>query len=364
MAKTRHAVIGAGGIAGAHLKAIRKLEDRADLVAIADVSDESLKRRAGEFGPCATYADHRELLAQEKPDIVHICTPPGMHADMCVESMEAGAWVLCEKPIVGSLAEFDRVRAAEGDGGPYASSVFQWRFGCAVQRLKQQIQEGILGRRLLGQCETTWYRGPKYYDVPWRGKWDTELGGPTVGHGIHAMDTFLWLMGDWQEVQCIMANLDRDVETEDVAVAAVRFSSGALGYVVNSVLSPHEISRVRISFQKATVTSPPEGLYSPGKEPWTYRVLGGTDLEGKEAELAGEGDPESASHHYQIRALIEDFHARRRPLVSGPEARRAIDFITALYKSAITGQAVRGTIDENDPFYQAFHGGKPHGIPK
>src|SRR6185503_6125950 len=106
-----------------------------------------------------------------------------------------------EKPMVGSLADLDRVEAAEKETGRSACSVVQWRFGSAALHYKKLIDAGTFGRSLTGACLTTWYRNDAYYEVPWRGKWKTELGGCTVGHGIHAMDLFLSFLGDWDEVQ-------------------------------------------------------------------------------------------------------------------------------------------------------------------
>jgi predicted dehydrogenase len=112
-----------------------------------------------------------------QPDLVHIVTPPGTHLDLAVKSLEAGAWVYCEKPLVTSLAQFDRIEDAEARTGRYVSTVFQWRFGSAARHLKRLIQAGEMGRPLVGVCQTLWYRGLAYYQLPWRGQWATETGG-------------------------------------------------------------------------------------------------------------------------------------------------------------------------------------------
>ncbi len=103
-----------------------------------------------------------------------------------------------------------------------------------------------MGRPLVAHCQTTWYRNAEYYAVPWRGRWESEGGGPAMGHGIHQMDLLLDLMGPWSEVRAMAGRLVHDVETEDVSTALVRFESGALATIVNSVLSPDEVSRIRI----------------------------------------------------------------------------------------------------------------------
>ncbi len=229
-----------------------------------------------------------------------------------------------------------------------------------------------MGKPLVGICQTTWYRAHSYYEVPWRGKWETELGGPTMGHGIHAMDFFLWLLGDWREVRAMMATLDRHIEVEDVSMAIVRFENGALGSIVNSVLSPRQESYLRFDFQKATAEV--TGLYGYSNNDWRYTSAdippSDNPLEYGTADLTV--SPEmlaqwqtiptdmATSHESQIAALLDSMERNERPLVSGAEARRTIEFITCLYKAAVTGQSVqRGSIKPDDPFYQRIYGTAP-----
>src|SRR5205823_3514473 len=155
------------------------------------------------------------------PEIVHICTPPGTHTPLVLQCLNAGAWVFCEKPLCASLAELDRIEQAEQRTGRYVASVFQNRYGAGATHLKGLIERGELGRPLVAICHTTWYRPPSYYDVPWRGKWETELGGTTMGHGIHEIDLTLTLLGRWREVRATMGTLDRQIEVEDVSMAIV-----------------------------------------------------------------------------------------------------------------------------------------------
>lgn len=354
--QVRVAIIGTGNIANAHMAGLAQQGERVRVVGAMDVDRERAEAFCAKHGISHAYTDVDQLLAEAQPQLVHICTPPGMHADLSIRSLEAGAWVLCEKPLCASLAELDAIAAAEERTGRYCSSVFQWRFGSGGQHVKGLIDAGELGRPLVGLCNTTWYRDAAYYAVPWRGKWSTELGGPTMGHGIHAMDFFLWLMGDWQEVRAMLGTLDRAIEVEDVSMALVRFESGAMGSIVNSVLSPRQESYVRLDFQQATVEL--THLYRYGNQDWRYSVPDGT------------GDPAAldrwrtiptdvpSSHGSQVAALLESMARGERPLVSGHEARRTIEFITCLYKAAFTGAPVRrGSIAPDDPFYRSLHGG-------
>jgi predicted dehydrogenase len=301
------------------------------------------------------YADMRTMLDEQEPNLVLVCTPPGTHFELCIQALRSGAHVLCEKPLVASLDEVDRLQAVERETGLTCSVVFQWRFGSTAQHLKRLIDRGEMGRPLVGICNTTWYRTHAYYEVPWRGKWDTELGGVSMGHGIHAMDMFLWLMGDWEEVSAIIATLDRDIEVEDVSMAHVRFTSGALGSIVNSVLSPREVSYVRFDFQRATVEL--EHLYSHTNEHWRFSIPKGSD-EGDDLERWRTiEDNAPANHTTQVAHLLDALERGEAPLTSGEQARATIEFLTSLYKSALTRQPVqRGSIGSDDPFYYHVYG--------
>src|SRR5262249_35459830 len=133
---------------------------------------------------------------------------------------------------------------------------------------------GELGRLLVGTCQTLWYRDDAYYEVPWRGKWATENGGPTMGHGIHLMDLFLYLVGEWTEISAMMGTLDRKIEVEALSMALVRFENGSLGTITNSVLSPRQESHLRLDFQRATVEV--TALYRYDNSNWRYSIPEGS----------------------------------------------------------------------------------------
>jgi predicted dehydrogenase len=341
----RVAIVGTGGIARQHANAIRGQAGRARLVAAADVDADQLRAFRVEHDAGAAYTDVGEMLERERPDLVCVATPPALHADLSVRCLEAGAWVLCEKPLCASLAELDRIAAAERASGRHCASVFQWRFGSAGQHLKGLIERGELGRPLVGLCQTTWYRDQSYYDKPWRGRWESEVGGATMGHGIHAMDLFLWLLGEWSEVSAMTGTLDRDIEIEDASVAAVRFAGGALGSVVNSVLSPHEETYVRLDLQGASVEV--RALYHYTNAHWTFTPAPGANGPGWRVPA-----DESSSHTAQLGALLDSMDRDAPPPAGTADVRLTFEFLSSLYKSAAEGRAVRrGEIGPDDPFY-------------
>ncbi|GAA0896450.1 MULTISPECIES: Gfo/Idh/MocA family protein [Streptomyces violaceusniger group] len=370
-ARIRAAVVGTGGIvSGSHLPALRDHADRVDLVAAVDVAADRLdafRAAAAEGGTfdVTGYSDVAAMLEAEHPDLVLIGTPPSLHREQTVAALEAGAWVLCEKPLCLTLAEYDEIAGAEKEaGGPYASVVFQHRYGSGAVHARELLAEGALGQPLVAHCQTTWHRDTAYYAVPWRGRWETEGGGPSMGHGIHQMDLLLHLLGDWTEIRGMAGRLVHAVESEDVSTALVRFESGAMATVVNSVLSPDEVSRIRIDCADATVEL--THLYGHRNDDWVYTPAPHVrDEPDRQRRWRTPAADLPSSHGAQLTGLLDAMRDGVRPPGSGQDARRTLEFIAALYKAAFTGRPVRaGEIVPGDPYYDAMHGDHPAWAPK
>ncbi|NLU71289.1 Gfo/Idh/MocA family oxidoreductase [Streptomyces sp. HNM0575] len=397
----RAAVVGTGGIvSGSHLQALRAHARRVRLVGAADVDERRLAAFLDLAGDGVTgYPGITEMLVAERPDLVLIGTPPSLHAEQIRAALRAGAWVLCEKPLCLSLAEFDAVAAEEdgGDGngagtvgtgtgtgtgirtgnggaggadaagaagGPYASVVFQHRYGSGAAHARGLLRSGRLGEPLVAHCQTTWYRDADYYSVPWRGRWATEGGGPTMGHGIHQMDLLLHLLGDWSEIRAMAGRLVHDVESEDVSAALVRFENGAVATVVNSVLSPDEVSRIRVDCADATVEL--THLYGYGNDDWAYTAAPHVrEQQERTTHWRTPAADVPSSHAAQLGGFLDAMEKGERPPGSGQDARRTLEFLAALYKSAFTAAPVhQGEITPEDPFYLAMHGDHPDWAPK
>ncbi len=358
--RIKAAIIGAGGIAQAHVRGFQEHGDQCELVGVADTDRGAAERLGAQYGISGVYAGVDALLESTRPDLVAICTPPAVHTELSIRCMDAGAWVLCEKPLCASLEELDRIVEGEERTGCRTASVFQWRFGSAAQHLKHMFEVGSLGSLYTGVCNTTWFRDQAYYDVPWRGTWKSELGGVTMGHGIHLTDLFLWLAGDWLEVKAMAGTLARNIEVEDVSSALVKFRNGALGTVLTTVLAPRQESYLRLDFEEATVET--RGLYSVSNENWSFdrgerRPADPPDALTEQWSALSTDVP--GGHAAQIGHMLADMREGRRPSTSGDGVRRTLEFISALYKSAFTGETVRtGSIGPGDPYYAKIHGGQ------
>lgn len=350
----RAAIIGTGGIANAHADALRALSDRVELVAVADIDESRARAFADAHSATSVYTDAEQLLASERLDLVHICTPPQTHVPLALAAARVGVVSLVEKPVALSLDELDRLVEAEEATGVPILTVFQHRFGRAAVRLRGLVESGALGRPQVATCETQWYRPDDYFDVPWRGRWEVEGGGPTMGHGIHQFDLLLATLGPWRRLSAFAARQSRPTDTEDVSLALVEFQSGALATVVNSVVSPHETSRLRFDFEHATVEV--EHLYGYTDDDWTF-----TPAPGHEhlAEVWSENsDGAISSHQMQIASILDALGSGEHPGVDIYESRRTLEFAAATYASAFGGRIVEaGEIGRGHPFARSMDGG-------
>ncbi|WP_136518033.1 Gfo/Idh/MocA family protein [Cellulomonas telluris] len=352
-------VIGGGSIAHAHVHAVNAHGDRARVAAVVDVDADRARAFADEMGVPHATTDLAAALAGldgVRPSLAHICTPPGTHVPLATQCLEAGVPVLVEKPPALSLAELDELLAVSERTGVDVAVVFQHRFGHAGLRVAGALGEGRpLGRPLVAVCDTLWFRGDSYWDAPWRGSWEVEGGGPTMGHGIHQMDLLLALLGPWEEVTAMAARRARPTKTEDVSAAVVRFADGTVATVMNSLLSPRETSFIRIDAEAATVEV--EHLYGYTDQNWRLTAAPGREdaaawwVEGLDAEAPGSG------HGVQVGAILDALDASTTLPVSLREARDTLDLVAAIYASAFTGRPVRrGEITEGNPSYTSMAG--------
>ncbi len=354
--KTYRAVLaGTGSIGDAHVRAVEATRGRVKLVAAMDIDAPRVADFVARSKIPEAFTDYAEMLRATQPDLVLIATPPREHTWMSIAAMEAGAWVLCEKPFCGSLAELDTIEAAEARTGRFTACVFQMRFASSTTHLRELADSGLLGKPLVAVCNTLWFRDAAYYAVPWRSTWASALGGSTMCLGIHAMDHLLHLLGDWSEVRAIAATVDRAIEVEDLSMAIVTFANGARASIVNSALSPRQETYIRLDYQKATVEL--THLYSYTRDNWKMTLAPGAHDEGLLQAWQSAPADIGSTHGAQLNALVANLDAGTRPLTSGPEARRTLELLTAIYKSARTGEIVRaGAIRPGDPFYADVNG--------
>ena len=345
------AIVGTGAVAHLHARAVLA-DHRVDLVAVCDVRAERRDAFADTYDVVRQYANITDLLAHERLDVAILCTPPDLHLEQSLAAFAAGVHVVCEKPPALSLAELDQMQGAADAAGLALAIVFQQRTGSAAAHVKHLLDSGALGRPLLAQCQTLWLRQDDYYAADWRGTWDGEGGGTTLGHGIHQMDLLAYLMGDWAEVDARVWRLARDIEMEDVSTATIQFANGVVATAVSSVLSPRETSYVRIDTDLATVEV--EHLYGHAGHNWHLTPARGVSAE-QSASWALPTQDEPSGHGPLVRAVIDSLSTGVPLPDLVTHARRPLELVTAIYASATRGVPItHASLDADDRFRSAL----------
>ena len=215
--------------------------------------------------------DLDEVLAADDVDVVDLCTPPALHREQIERCLRAGKDVICEKPLVGSVREVDELATIAEETGRTVMPILQYRFGRGLQKLRAVIDAGLAGRAYVANVDVAWRRGADYFAVPWRGRWDTELGGSLLSHAVHALDMALFILGPPVGVWARTATLVNEVEVEDSAAVTLRFAEGALATMSVTLGSVAEISRHRFTFAHLSAESG-TAPYTNGEDPWTVTV--------------------------------------------------------------------------------------------
>ena len=236
MNNVKFAILGCGTIGDVHARAIMELKD-AELVALCDVNADKAREYAEKYG-VKFYTDYNEMLDDTGIDAVAICTPSGMHADQAISALRKGKHVLVEKPMALTSADAKRVCDEAKKSDKKLSVIFQMRYTEDIQYLKKVIEDERLGRLVFCDLYMKYWRSPEYFEASaWRGTFSMDGGGALMNQGIHGIDIMHYLCGAPKLIGAKVKTLVHKIETEDTAVAAVEFSSGALGVIQASTSS-------------------------------------------------------------------------------------------------------------------------------
>ena len=340
----RRVVIVGAGIGAAHLAGYRALPERFEVAAICDLDR---ARAEGMAGGVPVIADMAEALADPSVDIIDVCLPPHLHLAACEAALGAGKHVVCEKPLVASVAEADRLERMAEAAGRRVFPVFQYRYGTGAAQMHALIEAGLAGRAFVATLETHWNRQPAYYDIPWRGTWAGERGGALLGHAIHIHDLLSAFLGPVAEVRALTATRVNEIEVEDCAALALRMASGAL--VTSSVTlgSADEISRLRLVFEGLTAQSD-LAPYAPCAAPWRFTARAPRTQGEIDAVLAQVGEA-PAGFAGLLAAVADALDGAGGREVTLEDGRRSLEFVTACYASARSGEAVGLPLEDRHP---------------
>jgi predicted dehydrogenase len=323
--------VGCGNITDTHARAAR--DAGLGVAAFFGRDPRKAEAMAVRYGGHA-FPRYEDFLAHRPMDLVVIGSPSGLHAEQGIAAAERGLHVLVEKPIDVATARGEALVAAADRAGVKLGVLFQDRLKPDLGRLHDFVEGGGLGRVLLASARVKWHRPPEYYSTSsWRGTKALDGGAALVNQGIHTVDLLLWLLGPVTDVRALTGTLLHAIEGEDVALALLRFASGALATLeATTAAFPGYPRRVEISGTQGTVVV--EG----------DRVVA-ADLRGPAPGLVSAGDEGRASAATAVvadatphRRVIEDF-ARAivtggAPACDGREALRSLALVEAVYSAA------------------------------
>ncbi len=346
--KLRFGIIGCGVIGPLHAEAISSLPDAA-LVAVADTDAEKAQELAQKYGAHA-YTDAQEMLEREHLDVVDVCTPSGMHGEHACLAMRAGAHVIIEKPMEIQQQRLAEILQVQKETGRKVAVISQHRFDAASAQVHALIQEGALGRLVLGNAAIPWWRAQKYYDSgAWRGTWELDGGGVLMNQSIHSIDLLQWLMGPVQRIQAYTDTLVHSIETEDVAVAILRFANGAIGTISATTGGyPGAVTRIEVFGDKGSAIIENDRLaylHLARDDQKELGIYGGAKKTASEEQTESTAAQNPAAlqtntHAQQIANMIQAIRENGTPLVDGQAGRHPVEIILGVYEAARTGKEV------------------------
>lgn len=339
----RFGIIGAGLIADFHAKAIQSIPN-ASLSGICGSNATKAKDLAGKYG-CRIYSGTQEMFSSGEVDIVTIATPSGAHLEPAVEAAAYGIHVICEKPLEITLDRIDRMIDAHLKAGTRLGGIFNYRYNETLPYLKNAIDTGRFGVITCASVYVPWWRNESYYTGSWHGTLKLDGGGALMNQAIHMIDILQYLMGPVDSLQAYVSTLGHKIEAEDTAAAVLQFKNRALGIIYGTTASfPGQFRRLEITGTAGTVIQVENSF-----KVWQFADQTDSDKEiaAKFSSIEGGGgvaDPAAIPfepHARNIAAFIEAVESGRPFQIDGREARKAVEIILAVYRSARDKKAYR-----------------------
>jgi UDP-N-acetyl-2-amino-2-deoxyglucuronate dehydrogenase len=336
--KVNAAIIGCGVISDFHARGIQANSEQVDFYAVCDIIEERAQKLAAQYGVKRYFTDYKEMLSDENIDLVCICTPSGMHAEMAIDCAKAGKHVLCEKPLDVTREKLDGMIEAFDHTGMKLGCVFQYRTYAGIRRAKEILNSGELGKILIANGYCKIYRSPEYYkSAGWRGTWEMDGGGCLMNQAVHTLDILCYLAGDVESTRAKVFTLARDIEVEDTAFAFLEFKNQAYGvFEAATIYSPGIGAKVEIQCEHGRIEF---------NAPFTtlYRTLENgkaapKSLDDEKAVTDGAASNPAAldyeGHRYLVADMAQAILNDKQPYVRAEAGRHAVDVILSIYKAS------------------------------
>jgi predicted dehydrogenase len=320
------------------MRHVEVLSDHPDihLTAVCDVDPDVRAVLAEEVPGADVYADFETMLGEAPCDVVNVCTPHSLHAEMSIAAVQAGRHVIVEKPMALTTAASNRMIDAAEEAGVRLYVVKQNRYNTPIKLTKKAIDSGRLGQINMVQCNVMWNRYDGYYEQSaWRGSKELE-GGALHTQVSHFIDLLLWWLGDLAEAKTVLDTLHHDIEFEDCGVSALRFESGAIGSLLwtTCVYNANYEGSITLLAENGTIKI--GGPYLNEIETWdvkSYPMPRDVTFD-DEPNQYGRYQGSSSNHDVLIDTIVQQFVTGRRGVVEGEEGKKTIRAIETIYGAA------------------------------
>ena len=328
-------IVGGGNISDTHARAALAIPG-VDVVAFYGANRERTAKLANRYGG-TVYEDYDRFLAHRPMDVVAIGSPSGLHAGQGIAAVRRGLHVLVEKPIDINTERADALIAAADAAGVKLGVFFQDRLHPAIVQIKRLVESGALGAPVLISGRVKWHRPPEYYSTSrWRGTFALDGGGALINQAIHTVDLVSWLFGPVARVFARTATRVHRIEAEDTAAAVLEFANGALGTIeATTSVYPGYPRRVELTGTEGTLILEHDRLVSVDLRtpPAGVAAVQGSDTT-QSAVTAVVSD--ATAHQRVIEDFIRALESDTTPACDGREARRSVELVQAIYRSART----------------------------
>lgn len=341
----RYGLIGCGRIAKNHIKAA--INNQLELVAVCDVLPEAMEKLLASYNlnedkSIKHYTDYKQMIVENKLELVSIATESGVHAEIALFCIDQGIHVIVEKPIAMSINDADEIIKRSREKNVKVCACHQNRFNIAVQEMRNALENGRFGKLSHGSIHVRWNRDKNYYDqADWRGKWASD-GGALMNQCIHGIDLLRWMLGeDVEEVYGVTRRQYHTyLEAEDVGVAIVKFTNGVVGTIEGTVnVYPRNLEETLYLFgENGTVKL--GGTSCNNIDVWDFKDISEEDAENrgkKETTSNVYGNGHTSLFADMIHAIMTD----KEPYVSAIDGRNALEIVLAIYKSQQIGAPVK-----------------------
>jgi len=335
----KFALVGCGRIAKRHAELLNGVVRDAKLVAVCDVNEDKARAFGDRYG-VAWYQNIDEMMSQSQPDVVSVLTPSGMHCEHVLQLARYGKHIVVEKPMALTLDDSDAMISACDEYGCRLFVVKQNRFNVPVIKLREALEKRRFGKLVMGTVRVRWCRTQSYYDMDsWRGTWAYD-GGVLANQASHHVDLLEWMMGDVESVYAKSTTALVNIESEDTAIAVLKFRNGALGCIeATTATRPKDLEgSISILGEKGTVEI--GGFAVNQMKTWSFSEQDPEDAEVMQKYSVNPPNVYGFGHQAYYEHVLDCLQRGTQQLVDGLEGRRSIELISAIYESIETGREV------------------------